>query len=272
MQSLRHAADAPDVAFRPVEAAPPRASRWPVGIFRTDAEFRRRALRRRDAWWVVLVIDPLALPVLAVLARIRWVTPMRITAAGALIGAGSVAAFFSGHLVLGALLFELRYFLDCLDGKLARVRGVTSARGAFLDFGSDVLLISAAMAALGWRLAFHPTGGDHVPIGLSAACTFACLVLFWLILYDVEHRASGTTAAPESRSGAGAWLHARRMYRLPRTMEVETLLLFIAPLTGSVLMLEVCFALALTYYTLACVHLFLRLVRQLPGPAPDPEG
>lgn len=272
MQSLRHAPDAPDIAFRPVEAAPPRASRWPVGIFRTDAEFRRRALRRRDAWWVVLVIDPLALPVLAVLARIRWVTPMRITAAGALIGAGSVAAFFSGHLVLGALLFELRYFLDCLDGKLARVRGVTSARGAFLDFGSDVLLISAAMAALGWRLAFHPTGSDHVPIGLSAACTFACLVLFWLILYDVEHRASGTTAAPESRSGAGAWLRARRMYRLPRTMEVETLLLFIAPLTGNITVIAVCFALALTYYVLACVRLFVRLWRRMPGPPVGPSA
>ena len=284
MQSLRHAPDAPGAVVTPsavatssaavaprAVAAPRPTQRRLGGLFHIDPEFRRLAVRNPDAWWVVLVIDPIALPVLALLARMPRVTPLRITAVGSLIGAGSIAAFFSGHLVLGAVLFELRYFLDCLDGKLARVRGQVSDRGAFADVSADVVLIGATMVALGWRMAFRGIAGDHIPIALSGSCTFACLVLFWLILYDLDH-ATGAGTGAARRSPVGAWLHARRMYRLPRTIEVETLLLFIAPLTGNITMIVVCFALALTYYVLACVRLFVRLWGRMPGPPVGPSA
>lgn len=238
-------------------------------IFSVDHELRRRALKTPDAWWAVLVIDPLALPVLSVLVRISWVTPLRLTLLGALFGAASVASFLSGHLVLGAILFELRFFFDCLDGKLARIQGLTSPRGAFLDLTMDVLLISGAMGALGWHLG-HTTG--QIPFELSAACTFACLTLFWLILYDIDHPPAHRSAAASSESAVCRWLRRRRLKRLPGTVEVETGLLFLAPLSGDARLLGVGFALALAYYILASIHLFTKLLRRTAPPTPSPPG
>jgi len=67
-------------------------------IFLVDDDFRRRALKTRDAWWAVLVVDHLALPVLALLVRLPWVTPMRLTVVGAVFGVAAVVSFGTGHL------------------------------------------------------------------------------------------------------------------------------------------------------------------------------
>lgn len=238
-----------------------------TGIYSIDDEFRRRALKRRDAWWAVLVIDPLALSVVAILARISWVTPMRLTATGAAFGVAAVASFGTGHLVLGAILFELRFFFDCLDGKLARVRGLTSPRGAFLDLTMDVMLISGAMGALAWQLAQAPV---RVPLELSAACTGGCLVLFWLILYDLDHPRPQPDHARSKETALGRWLRHRRLARFPGTIEAETGLLFLAPLiaslTGTSWPLTAAFVIAAAFYALATALLFVKLFRRMSPP------
>jgi phosphatidylglycerophosphate synthase len=237
-----------------------------TSILRVDEEFRRRAVKPRDAWWAVLVLDHLVLPVLAVLVRFPWVTPMRLTMVGAAFGVAAVASFGTGHLVLGAILFELRFFLDCLDGKLARVRGLTSPRGAFLDFTSDVVLISAAMGALGWHLSQSPT---RLPLALPAACTVACLILFWLILYDLDHPAVSSGGPAPKETPFGRWRRHHRLVRHPGTIEVETGLLFLAPLIGNASLLTAAFVGAGVYYVVASVHHFVKLLRRTsPPPAP----
>ncbi|HEY3006387.1 MAG TPA: CDP-alcohol phosphatidyltransferase family protein, partial [Kribbellaceae bacterium] len=226
-----------------------------TGIGRLDDEQRHRALKTRDAWWTVLVIDPLAVRVLPVLVSAPAVTPMRMTGLAAVLGAGSVALFCTGHVVLGAVLFELRFFVDCLDGKLARIRGVASARGAFADLTADVVLVSGAIAGLGWYLVHD----RDVPFALPAAVVFGSLVLFWLILYDLVHPVPGRAGVPPTAAprGLDGWLARHRLERLPRTIEVETGLLFLAPLTGSTGVLVVAYALGLGYYTVAAVALFI---------------
>jgi hypothetical protein len=57
-------------------------------------------------------------------------------------------------LVLGVLVIELSYVLDCVDGQLARMRGTSTPVGAHLDFLMDELkafLLVAAAAARLWR-------------------------------------------------------------------------------------------------------------------------
>ena len=39
---------------------------------------------------------------------------------------------------LGGVLFLLRFFVDCMDGKVARAQGTSSTRGAALDLAADV--------------------------------------------------------------------------------------------------------------------------------------
>jgi phosphatidylglycerophosphate synthase len=237
-----------------------------IGVGRLDDAQRRRALKGRDAWWTVLVIDPLAMRVLPLLVSMPALTPLRMTGFAAALGAGSVALFLTGHLVLGAVLFELRFFVDCLDGKLARLRGTTSARGAFADLTADVVLVSGAIAGLGWYLVHH----RGVPFELPTAVMFGSLVLFWLILYDLVHPVPGRAGVPPAAAprGLDGWLARHRLERLPRTIEVETGLLFLAPLTGSTRVLVVAYSLALTYYVLAGVVLLAVLYRRLPDAAP----
>jgi len=229
-----------------------------------DKDFRRRVLKTPDAWWVVLVVDHFALPVLALLVRLHWVTPMRLTVMGAAFGATAVVSLGTGHLILGAIMFELRFFADCLDGKLARFHGLTSARGEFLDMAMDVLLISSAMGALGWHLSRSP---GQLPPELPGACTLACLILFWLTCYDLGHPDVNLSHPPSSESALARWRRHHRLKRLPSTVEVETGLLFIAPLIGNAWLLTVCFVAAGAFYVVASAHLFLRLLRRTSPPS-----
>jgi phosphatidylglycerophosphate synthase len=215
----------------------------------------RSAAKSVDAWWTVLVIDPVAIRLLPALSRFSFVTPLRITlVAGALSGL-SVAAFATGHLIAGALLFELSFFVDCLDGKLARLRGETSALGAFLDQFLDVILRPAAYVALAWWL--FP--GTWVVVAVLAAI----LVESWLRLAAAKISVTEMLPAPARVGGARAALARRRLALLPSSVELETLCLFVAPLTGSSDLIHATLVIAVVGYSLiAALHL-RRIARQL---------
>jgi phosphatidylglycerophosphate synthase len=208
-----------------------------------------------------------ALRVLPMLLKRPWVTPFRLTAVAAVLGVLSAAAFALGWLVLAAVLYELRFFIDCLDGKVARLRGLSSARGAFFDIGCDVVLIGSNIAALGWYLVVERA----VPPALPLAVVVLSLVTFWMILFDstVERGAvrGGHTSPPPPRRGrVGSFLAERRLAKAPWTIEAETLLLFLAPLTGSAGILHAVIALTCVYYAAASVRLAVRIWTHLPVP------
>ena len=210
----------------------------------------------------MLVIDPLALLVLPALLRRSWVTPFRLTAAAAALGVGSAASFATGHLVAGALLYELRFFVDCLDGKLARLRGTSSPRGAFFDFACDVTLIGATVAALGWHLVER----RGVPAALPLTVLVLALVTLWLVLFDsTVPRPAGSPGGGGGRSRVGTFLSSRRLASAPWTIEAETLLLFLAPLTGSVGVIHGVMGLVAVYYALASARLAAIIYRRLPA-------
>ena len=214
----------------------------------------------------MLVIDPLALLVLPSLLRRPWVTPFRLTAAAAALGVGSTAAFATGHLVVGALLYELRFFVDCLDGKLARLRGTSSARGAFFDFACDVVLIGSTIAALGWHLVER----RGVPPALPLTVLALALITLWLVLFDsTVPRPAGSPGRGGGRTRLGAFLASRRLASAPWTIEAETLLLFLAPLTGSIGVIHAAMGLAAAYYALSSARMAAIIYRRLPA---GPDG
>lgn len=236
------------------------------------------ALKARDTWWTVLVIDPLAMRVLPRIVGRERITPARLTAAAAVLGVASTILFATGQLVAGAICFELRFFLDCLDGKLARLRRISSPRGAFLDFGCDVALIGSNLAALGWYL----VDDRGVTAALPLAVVVLCQALFWLLVYDVAYAqkyvesphagAADTAPSAGTRSRLGSWLARRRLVAAPRTVELETVVLFLAPLTGSRPILVGAYYLALAYYALASGRLATLIYRRLPGGQDHPSA
>jgi phosphatidylglycerophosphate synthase len=207
-----------------------------------------------DAWWTVLVVDPVALRILPRLAGVASVTPLRLTLAGAALTGGAVVAFATEHFIVGALLFQAGFFFDCLDGKLARIRGETSLLGAFLDQALDVLIRTGAFVAL----AFHAFPDSRIAPVLVASLV---LVESWLRIYPAGRPTGDRSSLPGPLGRARAALATRRLVLLPATVDFEALALFLAPLTGSLDVIRVALVVALAGYAFYALLHVRRLVR-----------
>ncbi len=115
------------------------------------AEIRTRTYKARDAWWTVLLVDPVAVHLVRLIAPYRWITPNKITTTAFLFGCGAAYGFSTltaTGLLVGALLFHISFILDCIDGKIARLNGTGSMFGSWLDYVFDRLRVLACSLAL----------------------------------------------------------------------------------------------------------------------------
>jgi phosphatidylglycerophosphate synthase len=93
------------------------------------------------------VYRPLAHLVVLALAPLRVPPPAVVLAAG-VTGVAAAVELARGHLVVAALLIQLKTVLDNADGQLARLTGRVSAFGRYLDSEVDLLVNAALFAAL----------------------------------------------------------------------------------------------------------------------------
>ena len=189
-----------------------------------------RAVKPVDCWWTVAAVDPVAMRVLPPLVRRRWVTPNGITVFAFGVGAVSVALFATGHLLMGAVVYELRFFLDCLDGKLARVRRSSSPFGAAFDRLADAVTVPAAYAAIGWTLAERGVW-SHTWV-LAVAAMALLVTVCELSLEAIRVGIGGPAAVSTNGTSTGilGWMRRHRLTLRPWTVEAETLGLFLGPL------------------------------------------
>src|SRR3954471_12686043 len=95
-------------------------------------ELRVRTYKSRDAWWTVLLVDPLASRLTYLVARRTAITPNQLTVFAFVIGMGAAGCFAKGDrvwLIAAAILYHLSFVVDCMDGKLARFQGSGSVFG-----------------------------------------------------------------------------------------------------------------------------------------------
>ena len=147
----------------------------------------RAAMKTDDGFVAVFFSARLANRLLARIQDLP-ITPNQVTALAILTKLIAAALYATGwwpSLVLGALLVQGSFVLDCLDGQLARHRRQTSGFGEWLDFMSDCLgdLVLIAGIAVGCALR---TGSSAAFLWSYAAI----LVLFyrhfdWLLLVRV---------------------------------------------------------------------------------------
>ncbi|MDQ1741360.1 MAG: hypothetical protein QOE53_3012, partial [Pseudonocardiales bacterium] len=105
-------------------------------------------VKERDAVWTVYAIDPLAAPLVARLRGVGAITPNRLTVLSILVALAAGAAFALGPLWVGAVLFQVSFLLDCMDGKLAAARGRRDPNGALHDTIGDCIRLAACAAGL----------------------------------------------------------------------------------------------------------------------------
>ncbi|NBM15760.1 CDP-alcohol phosphatidyltransferase family protein [Streptomyces sp. GC420] len=154
------------------------------------AEVRRLTEKKRDAWWTVLLVDPVATPLVRWTAKWTRVTPNQITWAALFLGLGSAACFARGDwqwLVAGAVLYHFSFILDCMDGKLARLTGKGSEFGGWLDYVFDrIRVLACAVALMGGQ---YSKTGDVTYVWLALAVIFLDMLRYIdaLQIFKVRH-------------------------------------------------------------------------------------
>ena len=219
------------------------------------AEIRRRTAEPLDAWWTVLLTEPVAVRIVRLAAPRGWLTPYRLTGLAALLGVAA-AGCFAGQtrlwLAAGAMLFHFAFVADCAARTTARLTGTGSPFGVWAAFLAGRLRVILCAAAL--------MGGQYVRSGQAR---YLWLVAFVVGLDLLRYLNAGQVARiravrPAVADGrVKAWLRARRIRaHLVSGVEFEAAVLVLGPLTGWITSVALLAGALLTAFE-------LRLIRHL---------
>ena len=187
--------------------------------------------KKRDYWWTVLVVDPIAIPLTRVLAKRRWMTPDDVTIVSLVLGLLTGLFFAVGDrwaLVVGGIVYYASFVLDCVDGKLARTLNLSSARGHALDAMSDSARRASAAIGIVTYLVFSAPFVRAHEIVLAAA--FGVLSAYFIEI-------SGAERGEASGGMRGSWdaaLAKRRLLPTPGMPDVAAIAYVLGPISGLV--------------------------------------
>lgn len=122
--------------------------------------------KRRDSWWTVFVVDPVACRLTLLVANHTAITPNGLTRLSLVLGMVSAVCFAFGQLVAGAALFYVSFMVDCMDGKIARLKETGTAFGLWLDYVGD--RIRVVCCAIGLAFGQYMATGDVAYVMLGA--------------------------------------------------------------------------------------------------------
>jgi phosphatidylglycerophosphate synthase len=153
-----------------------------------DADVARRPTTILLGYWVRDWLMWIIAPIEKAMIR-AGVSPDGLNLLGAGFGAAAGVSFARGELALGGWLVLLGGVADIFDGRVARARGIASARGAFLDSTLDRFAETFAFVGLAAFYASTPW---------AAATTCLALGASMLVSYT---RARGEALGVECRGG-----------------------------------------------------------------------
>jgi phosphatidylglycerophosphate synthase len=186
-------------------------------------------IKDRDACWTVTAVDPLAVPLSARIARFKVVTPNRLTSLSVFVALCAAALFATRHLVLGALVYQLAFLVDCMDGKVASIRGLQSTWGGFFDVAGDTVRFVVCFVAL----ALVSLGGHFDALHLLPVLLYPC-ARFGLLGMAEARPAGGERGGMlvTPRPLEVLRLAPRRATKPGTTVDAEAVALTLGPLTG----------------------------------------
>lgn len=174
---------------RPLSAAAVERARTEIEGHDEERVLLDSAVKATDGFFTTFFVSPYSKYIARWAAR-RGLTPNQITAFSLLLGALAAAAFATGErwgLVAGAILLQIAFTTDCVDGQLARFTRTFTPLGAWLDSTFDRLKEYLVFAGLGIGAAH---AGDPVWALAGAAIT----------LQTVRHAFDFSFAAAEHQS------------------------------------------------------------------------
>lgn len=260
-------------------------------------EIRERTYKPVDAWWTVLLVDPLASRLVRVVAPYKRITPNILTVIATLIGLVAAACFAQGSrwwLVLGAVLFHLSFVVDCMDGKIARLNGTGSNFGQWLDYVFDrVRVLACGFALMGGQYA-----RTHHVIYLYLAAVVIFLDMFRYLNSlemnkirrgmkdqiaefkqplqgaaeitqaeaEAEREAEGEEPEISPKRRLGKWLRAHRIRtHLFSGIEYHMGVFIVGPLTGLIIPVTIASGALLIAFECFLIYKFWKATRAFPG-------
>jgi hypothetical protein len=106
-----------------------------------------------DEWWSSFVTAPLAIAFNYFVVDIKWLTPNLITLFSFITSLVSVVFIILGgflNFIIAAILIHLSHILDCMDGQMARYRGVSLKSGCYFDKLTDQIQVTLWFGAIGY--------------------------------------------------------------------------------------------------------------------------
>jgi len=159
----------------------------------------RSSRKAKDNFWNTFVARPIAAVLLHFLKDLR-LTPNQwtfIALAVAVVAAATLALWRSWTgLIVGALLLEASYVLDCVDGQLARLKGMCTPVGAHLDFLMDELKAFLYVAAVTLRLWLGTGKVYYLVVGLLGLAAVAAAISLTTFMRRPEYLNAGPPAPP----------------------------------------------------------------------------
>lgn len=139
----------------------------------------RTTYKKKDAWWTVWLVDPVASRLIVPTANYTNITPNQLSIFSFIIGLIAVTLFYVGSypaLIAAALLYHFSFIIDCMDGKIARLKGTGSTFGMLLDISLDHIRVILCGVAL--------TLGQY---RLTEDVTYLYLLVLFTIAYFTRH-------------------------------------------------------------------------------------
>jgi phosphatidylglycerophosphate synthase len=156
-----------------------------------------------DLFWNLYVCRPVA-AVLVDLLKDTRVTPNQVTLTAVVVAVASAGMLVTWHgyigLVVSVIVFQLSYVLDCVDGMLARWRGIQSTPGHLLDFLMDEIKAFVMLAAVSVRLFEERRDPTFLLLGLGGLVALASGIALTTFLRRPEIAGSPSPGAKPSES------------------------------------------------------------------------
>jgi hypothetical protein len=163
------------------------------------AAIYRASKKKKDINWFTEHIARPPAAVFVYALRNTPITPNQVTFISTIVcaGAGAMIALLPGHLwlIVAALVFELSFVLDCVDGMLARYRKIASPLGHLWDFLNDEIKAQMIYGCVVIRM-YRDAGEDprYLLVGLGGMFCLAMGIAMTTFTRRPEYGAKAITA------------------------------------------------------------------------------
>ena len=142
--------------------------------------------KEKGNWMVRTFLRDASLPMTWLLLHTP-ITANQVTLISLIVGLWGICLFAlpsSGAFLFGAILLQLWYYLDHVDGQIARYRKTACLSGRFFDFITHHLIHGVLFFSLGFY-AYQKTGGIHFVIGGFIA---SISIMMFNLIHDTKYK------------------------------------------------------------------------------------